>query len=244
MSAAPRLTGLTIVLPCRDEAAGLTAAVARARAAAARTSERFEVVIVDDGSGDGTGEIAARLAATHPSVRLVVHPESRGYGAALRSGIRAARMPWVLLTDAGLQLDPLQLEEFLPLVGSADLLVGYRVVRMDPLMRRVDAGLRRVLARALFGLRVRDVDCAFKLVPRDLAAGLELDSDGAAISTELLVKALRAGATLREVPVRHQPRAPGSHSDPESNEMPALRELAELRHRLAHVGPGAAGLHG
>lgn len=245
MPSAPLLPGLTIVLPCHDEADNVAAAVAQAEAAAARTSERFEIVVVDDGSGDRTGEIAGRLASTRPSVRLVVHPAHQGYGAALRSGIRDARMPYVLLTDADLQFDLLQLEDFLPLVGTADLLAGYRVIRMDPIVRRIDATLWNLLVRVVFGLRVRDIDCAFKLVPRELVVGLDLGCDGAMISTELLVKCRRAGATVREVPVCHRPRAAGHQSGASSHViLLALRELAALRHGLGHAGTGTTSVPG
>jgi hypothetical protein len=131
----------------------------------------------------------------------------------------------------------MQLEELLPLVGSADLIVGYRAVRMDSLPRRLDGALWNRLVRIAFGLRMRDVDCAFKLVPRQLVADLPLTSEGATISTELMVKCVRAGATFREVPVRHRPRTAGRPSGADAHViLRAFRELAVLRTRVSNPG--------
>ena len=107
-------------------------------------------------------------------MRVIVHDENLGYGAALRSGIEAARQPWVLLTDADGQFDLTQLADFLPFAADHDVLVGERVVRSDPVSRRLTARAWNLLVRVVFGLRVHDVDCAFKLVRRELVAGLPL----------------------------------------------------------------------
>lgn len=245
MATTPSLPGLSIVLPCFDEAENIATAVAQAEAAAAACSVRFEIVVVDDGSTDATRQIATGLTERRADVRLIVHDRNLGYGAAVRSGIRAARMPYILLTDADLQFDLMQLHDFVAEVGTADLLVGYRATRMDPLMRRVDAALWNRLVHGVFRLPVRDVDCAFKLVPRDLVASLGLTSEGAVISTELVVKSMRAGATVRELPVRHRPRQAGRQTGADPHVIAlALRELRELRHRLARSDtPAAPGTH-
>src|SRR5439155_4135941 len=118
------LEGLTIVLPCHDEAPNVQAAVEESLAAAHATAHRAQIVIVDDGSEDGTGAIAARPAERHPDVSVVTHETNVGYGGALRSGIAAAAQPWVLLTDADLQFDLMQLPEFAEHAAGADLLHG------------------------------------------------------------------------------------------------------------------------
>src|SRR2546430_3482320 len=127
------LPGLSIVLPCFNEEANVSQAVREALLAAQRVSTRYEVIVVDDGSADETAKVAALLAMRDRRVRLVFHPENRGYGTALRSGIDAATMPWLLLTDADLQFDLTQVEDFLPFVDSYDLIVGQRLTRRDPL---------------------------------------------------------------------------------------------------------------
>src|SRR4051812_19061239 len=132
-----RLQGVSIVLPCFNEEANVATAVAEARAAAAAAANHYEIVVVDDGSTDDTGAIARSLAERDPSVRLLVHESNLGYGAALRTGITAARMPWILLTDADLQFDLGQLVEITPLADTYDFVIGRRTPRRDPVYRRV-----------------------------------------------------------------------------------------------------------
>lgn len=229
-----RLAGLSIVLPCFDEAENVAAAIEQAAAAAAAVTDgRYEVIVVDDGSQDGTADIASAFAARDPRVRLVVHPSNRGYGAALRSGIAAARQPWVFITDADLQFDLGQIGQFVPETTDADLLIGWRIARQDPLHRRLNAAAWNALVRCLFRLPVRDIDCAFKLIRRELLAGLDIGSEGATVSTELVAKALAAGARLHESGVRHRPRIAGKSSGASPRVvLRALRELAVLRLRF------------
>jgi Glycosyl transferase family 2 len=226
----PRLLpGLSVVLPCYDEAANVAAAVHAARRAAARVADACEVVVVDDGSGDETAAIAAAEAARDARVRVVRHERNRGYGAAVRTGIEAARMPWVLLTDADLQFDLDELDGFLPWTAEADLVIGWRIDRRDPFVRRANAAAWNWLVQRVFGLGVRDVDCAFKLMRRDLVAPLELTCSGAMISTELLVRARARGARVRQVGVHHRPRVAGEQSGARPRVVArALRELTVL----------------
>jgi len=237
---APRLPGLSIVLPCFDEEANVADAIRYASAAAAASALEWEVIVVDDGSADATAEIAAAFAAADERVRLVLHAVNRGYGDALRSGIAAARMPWIFLTDADLQFDLRELEAFVPLAGGADLLVGRRAQRQDPLGRRLSARAWNWLVRTLFALPVRDVDCAFKLVRASALDGVELRAHGAMISTELIVKLLARGASLRERDVRHRPRVAGEQSGANPRVvLRAFRELVAMRGEL-RGGPSAA----
>jgi glycosyltransferase involved in cell wall biosynthesis len=230
------LPGLTIVLPCFDEAANIADAVRDAKRAALRCADDHEIVVVDDGSSDDTAPIAAALAAADPHVRLLIHATNRGYGEALRSGIAAARMPWVLVTDADLQFDLRELESFLPAAGRADLVVGWRILRQDPVNRRINAAAWNWLVRRAFRLPVRDVDCAFKLVRRDLLHGCQFSSTGAMISTELLVRCLAAGARMEEIGVRHRPRVAGAQSGASPRVvLRALRELSALRATLRRL---------
>src|SRR5439155_14717011 len=210
-----------------------------AAGADAATSRDYEVIVVDDGSSDDTAEVAARFARVDERVRLHVHTHNRGYGAALRTGIRAARLPWILLTDADLQFDLRELEDFLPLAPDADLLLGWRILRQDPVARRVSAAAWNWLVRWVFQVPVRDVDCAFKLWRRELLQGVELTSTGAMISTELLVKCVAAGARLRDLAVHHRPRVAGDATGANPRVvLRAFRELAELRRALGRLAPG------
>jgi glycosyltransferase involved in cell wall biosynthesis len=229
----PRLPGLTVVLPSFNEAPNIALAIHQARGAAAWNAEEFQIVVVDDGSTDGTFQIATDIASQVPNVRVVQHDRNRGYGAAIVSGLRAARMPWVLLTDADLQFDLDQLERFVPLTREADLVLGWRIDRRDPLHRRLNAAAWNWLMRRSFGLQVRDVDCAFKLIRREVVEDLPLTSAGAMISTELLVRAISRGARVREIGVDHAPRLAGESSGADPRVvLRALLELRRLRHEL------------
>lgn len=222
-----RLPGVTVVLPCLDEEANITQAVAEALAAGARCARAVEVVVVDDGSRDRTRAAAALLASLDARVRVVAHDRNRGYGAALRSGIAASRMPWVLLTDADLQFDLEQLDTMLDSARESDLVAGFRIRRRDAWPRRAAARAWNLLMRWTFAVPVSDVDCAFKLVRGPLLRALALRSDGAMISTELVTCARRDGWRIAEIGVQHRPRRAGEATG--ANAQVVLRAFAERR---------------
>jgi glycosyltransferase involved in cell wall biosynthesis len=224
---------VSIVLPCFDEEDNVAEAVRAALLAGRRAAIDHEVVVVDDGSRDRTSEIALELRAHDPAVRVISHEVNLGYGAALRSGIAAASQPWILLTDADLQFDLTQLDDFLPFAEDHDLILGWRVQRMDPLGRRVAAALWNRLVDAVFGLPVRDVDCAFKLVRAELVKDMPLSTSGAMISTELIVRCLAQGARFKQIGVRHRPRQAGRQSGTSPRVVArAFRELLSTRRQL------------
>src|SRR4051794_6465706 len=227
MTTAPKLPGLSIVIPCYDEAANVGRAIAEATRAAERVAEAHEILVVDDGSRDGTRDVAESASAQDARIRVLVHQHNGGYGAALSTGFAAARLAWVFLTDADLQFDVLELERFLPLAPDHDLLCGYRIDRADALHRRANGAAWNALVRRLFDIPVRDVDCAFKLMRRDLVQGLPLVSDGAMVSTELLARAQKAGARIAEIGVTHRPRVAGRASG--ANPRVVLVAFGQLR---------------
>jgi glycosyltransferase involved in cell wall biosynthesis len=235
--AAGALSGLTIVLPAYDEAENLPDAVRYATEAAERCAVEHEIVIVDDGSSDQTTAVAGELAAADPRVRLIVHAENRGYGEALRSGIAAARMPWILLIDADLQYDFADLEAFLAPAPSADLIVGWRILRQGTPRQRLSAAMWSRFVVGTFRLVVRDVDCGFRLGRRELLQSLELRASGALVGAEILVKARSAGARMFELPVHHRARVAGRSAGPGPRFFGGtLREVAHLR-RALHQNP-------
>lgn len=174
-----------------------------------QVSQRHEIIIVDDGSSDGTGQAADQLAAAHPDVRVVHHMRNLGYGAAVRSGLSACRYAAIFFTDGDCQFDVGELRLLTPHLGPYDIVAGYRRQRHDPWLRRWYSRSWTWLIRCLTGVRVRDLNCAFKLFARRVIDGLELRTNGAMINAELLALARRRGCTLTEVAVSHYPRVRG-----------------------------------
>jgi glycosyltransferase involved in cell wall biosynthesis len=233
LPAALRLRSLSAFIPVHDEEANLLPMVDALLPVLPRVADRWELVIVDDGSRDGTRALAAELARSRPGVRAVHHPSRRGYGAAIRSGLGAARFEYIFYTDGDRQFDPTQVTQLVAGLDRADVVVGYRRRRADRLVRRLGTFVWNALVRALFRVDVRDVNCAFKLIPRAALVGVELASTGAAISTELLVRLRERGQRISEVPVDHWPRAAGTASGGSPRVVArALVELARLRRAL------------
>lgn len=229
--------GISIFFPCHNEAANLEALVSDALAAAPGLARTFELIVVDDGSRDATPEIAARLAAADPQhIRVIRHAENRGYGGALRSGFAAARYPWVAFTDGDCQFRVADLRQLVDVViarPDTDVVLGYRLRRADPVVRRLYAAAYRLANRLWFGLRVRDVDCAMKLFRTRVLHDLRISSSGAFFSAELLIKLRARGVTFAEVGVPHHPRTAGSPTGARPSVIArAIRDFWTLRASL------------
>ncbi|MHB8340923.1 MAG: glycosyltransferase family 2 protein [Mycobacteriales bacterium] len=234
---------LSVVLPAFNEAANIDLAVQRVLEVVGPMVVDLEVVVVDDGSADATAELALDLARRDPRVRLVSHPANYGYGEALRTGFRSATKELVFFTDADNQFDVAELAGFLPHISYADVVVGYRVNRQDPLFRRVNALGWNYLVRALFYVPVRDIDCAFKLFRRSVFDLVDLESVGAMVNTELMVKVGRSGAAVVELGVHHYPRRAGKARGASPRVIAtAFIELMRAYRKLHRVGPGDTAL--
>ena len=232
---AARLPALSYFFPAHNEAANLRGLVEEALATLPDLADDFEILIVDDGSKDTTPAIADELAAAHPQVRAVHHPVNLGYGAALRSGFAAARFDHLAFTDGDRQFKVADLGRLIERqqAGGADVVVGYRIKRADPLVRTVYARLYRLANRIFFGLKVRDVDCACKLFRRSALEGVSVESGGAFFSAELLIKLGARGRRIDEVGVPHYPRTAGSPTGAKPQVVfRAVRDFWALRLRL------------
>jgi len=209
-----RVPRLSYFFPAHNEEANLAGLVEEALATLPSIAETFEIIAVNDGSRDRTAAIADELAAAHPDVvRAVHHPTNLGYGAALRSGLGAARYELVAFTDGDRQFQVADLGRLTDRLGAADhpdVVVGFRIKRADPPIRTIYARLYRLANRIFFGLTVTDVDCACKLFRREALEGLRVESGGAFFSAELLIKLRAAGRSVAEVGVPHYPRTAGS----------------------------------
>src|SRR5690242_1253512 len=169
----------------------------------------YEVIVVDDGSQDQTGAILDTIAATNLSLFVIHHHINQGYGAALVSGFEAATKDLVFFMDSDGQFDIHDLEGFFPLMQEYDAVLGYRLNRQDTWMRKLNAWGWKILVGMVFGVYVRDVDCAFKLYRGDFFREHRLETRGAMINAEILYKFTRAGYSYTQVGVRHLPRRGG-----------------------------------
>lgn len=234
---AARVARLSYFFPAHNEEANLEGLVAEALETLPTLAETFEIIAVDDGSTDRTGEIADRLAAAHPGlVRVIHHPVNRGYGGALRSGFEAARYELLAFTDGDRQFriaDLGRLTARLAEPDAPDIVVGYRIRRADPLVRILYAKSYRLANRIFFGLRARDVDCACKLFRREALEGVRVESGGAFFSAELLIKIGQGGRSIVEVGVPHFPRTAGSPTGARPSVIwRAVKDFWALRLRL------------
>jgi cellulose synthase/poly-beta-1,6-N-acetylglucosamine synthase-like glycosyltransferase len=227
------LPGISVFLPCHNEEGNVERVATSLEAELPGVAGRHEIVIVDDGSRDRTGEIADRLAALNPHIKVVHHPVNRGYGAAVISGIRACHEPWVVLFDGDGQFDASDIARLAAKAPEYDVVVGNRTRRADPFMRRVNGKAWTLLMRLLLGIRVSDIDCGLKLFRRDLLEGIDLQAKGAMISAELMAQLAGRGAKICEVEVRHLPRLTGEQSGASLKVIArAFRELFALYGRL------------
>lgn len=217
--------GISAVLPAYNEAAVIADTVRRTHAALrALDVGDFEVIVVDDGSSDGTGDVVRALAEELPNTILVTHQRNRGYGAALRSGFAAATREAIFLMDSDGQFDPADLRRLLPHYHPCALVAGIRTRRQDPWIRRANHAAFFAVVRLVLGSSLRDVNCAFKLFPRSLTHGL--GAEGAMISTELALRARDLGFAVVQVPVPHYPRTTGTPTG--ANWRVVARAFAEL----------------
>jgi glycosyltransferase involved in cell wall biosynthesis len=240
-----KLESLTACFPVHDEEATVLDVAERCLAVLPAVAEHWELVIVDDGSRDGTARRLDELVARRPEVRVVRHAERRGYGAAVRSGLAAARHAHVFLTDGDGQFDPEALPRLVAGLARGDAVIGYRRCRADSWRRRAMGTTWGFLVRLLLGVRVRDPNCAFKLLPRRVLVAPALRSDGAAISAEVLLRLHEEGARFVELPIDHLPRRHGRASGAAvrvvGRAVPELLRLVRRRVRrgAARLGTGA-----
>ncbi|HZE89846.1 MAG TPA: glycosyltransferase family 2 protein [Verrucomicrobiae bacterium] len=221
--------GLSVVLPAFNEEENILATVEAVRSAVEKLTGNFEILVVDDGSHDRTGAIADALSREDRRVRVIHHSENRGYGAALRSGFAAMTKGFCFYTDTDCQFDLAEFPRLLPLLPGADVVTGFRENRADPFHRRLNAAIYKRMLGALFGLRVRDVDCAFKVYRSQLLKEFDLASNSIFISAEALIKAARSGCVIREVAVTHFPRAHGKQTgNSPATLIRALREFVRI----------------
>ncbi|MDP8254843.1 MAG: glycosyltransferase family 2 protein [Candidatus Alcyoniella australis] len=205
-----RLPGISICFPCLNDLGTIGTLVLLAGKVAQQVAEDYEIVIVDDESVDGSRELLGELAADDPRVRVLFNERNQGYGRTIARLLSEARMPYVFYTDGDGQYDVRELPLLVQRIGPDTPVVnGYKITRSDPWFRILLGRVYHYTAKLMFGLRVRDVDCDFRLFQRRTLESLDLTCNGGAVCVELVKKIERQGLAIAEVPVHHYFRTYG-----------------------------------
>lgn len=224
---------ITIVFPAFNEEGNVDEAVRRSVAAVeAAGIEDYEVIFVDDGSTDETAKRVEAQAAENPSVRLIRHDGNQGYAMALKTGFAAASKKYIFYSDADNQFDLTELKNFLPAIEDYDMVCGFRIYRFDPFSRLVLSWGYNLIARIIFRIRIRDIDCAFKLFRREVFDSIQIESKKFFVDTEILAKARKLDLKVTEIGVRHYPRTAGSSTVRPSHVISTIAELIEMWIRI------------
>jgi len=228
------MSSLSIVLPAYNEEANVERAVEQVSAVARQLGMDYEIILVNDGSKDRTGEIGHELERRVPNFRLVEHYPNRGYGGALKAGFAAATKELVAFVPADNQFDFHEVSRLLEGLARADIVSGYRAQRQDHFVRKLNALGWNTVVQVLFGTLCHDIDCGFKVFRREILDHVNLASNGAMVDTELLAGAKARGYRIAEVPVTHLPRTAGAATGANVRVIArAFRDLVRFRQRLS-----------
>jgi glycosyltransferase involved in cell wall biosynthesis len=205
-----RLPSLSVFFPAYNDGGTIASMVIMARGAARQVTDNYELIVVDDGSRDHTPQVLEELSRLYPELRVIRHPQNKGYGGALRSGFGAATKEWIFYTDGDAQYNPAELILLVEVLQSGvDVVNGYKISRNDPLVRIIVGNLYNALVKFAFGIRLRDVDCDFRLMRRSIFEAVQLTSNTGSICVEMVKKIQTAGYEFAEAPVHHYHRQYG-----------------------------------
>lgn len=206
----PAVESISAFFPCYNDEATIASMVNLAFVTIDKVGADGEVIVIDDGSTDGSPHVLKELLDEHPRLRVVTHEQNRGYGGALLSGFASATKQWVFYTDGDAQFDPAELELLVAEAApDVDVVQGYKIRRADNLARRVIGRVYHRFVSLMFGLKIRDTDCDFRLIRRAMLERIRLEHSSGVICVELVRKLQDAGARFVEVPIHHYPRLYG-----------------------------------
>ncbi len=213
MAKTDKLKSLSIFMPAFNEEGNIVTTIIDARSAAKKIANSYEIIVINDGSKDRTAELVREMAKNDNNIRLINHDKNRGYGAAVKTGLKSCKKDWIFFTDSDGQFHYDELSKFVDQTDNYDLIIGYRKKRMDPFHRVFVAQvLLKIWNFVLFGLTVRDVDCAYKLFSKQVRDAVKLQSESAITVTEFIVKAEERGFKIIQLPVHHYSRKFGQQS--------------------------------
>lgn len=242
----PAIESISAFFPCYNDEATIASMVNLAVSTIERVGAAGEVIVVNDGSTDGSASVLSELSERQPWLRVVTHEQNRGYGGALISGFAAARLQWVFYTDGDAQFDPSELALLAEhATDEVDVVQGYKISRADNLARRVIGRVYHRFVALAFGLRIRDTDCDFRLIRRSAMDRIELEHDTGVVCVEMVRKLQDTGARFVEVPIHHYPRLYGrSKFFRLGSVVRSLRDLAALWVQLVVLRRGRRAVSG
>lgn len=200
---------LSLFLPSYNEQDNIKKVIADADKVLKTVADKYEILVIEDGSKDDTAKVVKDIIKKNKNVRMYQHKPNRGYGGAFKSGLYQSHYDLVTLMDADGQFDFSEITKFLPKIAKYDLVIGYRLNRQDSFLRLVNAFIWKLWIWLLFGLWVNDIDCALKLIHKNVINDITLTTESALTSAEFLIKARQHGFTIAQVGVHHYPRAAG-----------------------------------
>lgn len=201
---------ISVFFPTYNEQDTITEVINKTVEVMEEIANDYEITIVNDGSIDDTPKIVENLAKKNKNIKMVTHPVNRGYGVALRSGITNSKYDLIFYTDADMQFDISEIKRLLPLIKKADIVSAYRVNRYDPLMRKIIAWIYNKFLRYYLNIKLRDIDCAFKLYKKEIFDGMVINSEKGTVDVEILAKAKKKGFKIAQVGVHHRKRKVGT----------------------------------
>jgi glycosyltransferase involved in cell wall biosynthesis len=204
------ISGLSVFFPAYNDGGTIPSMVLTAQIAARAITDNYEIIVVNDGSQDHTAIVLAELEKQIPQLRVIHHPQNKGYGAALRTGFASATKEWIFYTDGDAQYNPLEMRVLVEaLREDVDVVNGYKISRNDPFIRILVGGIYNFGVKLAFGIRIKDVDCDYRLMRRSIFSTIELESSTGSICVEMIKKIQDAGFRFAEVPVSHYHRQYG-----------------------------------
>lgn len=225
----PFVNELSIFFPVHNEVHNLPKLLEDTIAILPEICRDPEIIIVDDGSDDGSGVIADQYSKKHSFIRVIHHEGNKGYGAALKTGFKSATKALIFYTDGDGQFNIRELKLILPLLSQADVVSAYRVKRKDPWHRLMNTKIFEFSVFLFFGLKIKDPDCAFKVYRKEVIDRIDMRSNGAMIDVEMLFQAQQQGYRIVQRGVEHYPRVSGESSGANLRVIfRAVREMSAL----------------
>lgn len=209
MTKQKKISEISLFLPVYNEQEVIKQTIQDSQKVIKKIAKKYEILVINDGSSDKTPEIVKGLIKKDKNIRMITHSPNKGYGGAIKAGLKNSKYKNVAFIDSDGQFKFKEITAFLPHIGKYDLIIGYRIVRNDPFHRKVNALIWKIWMWLLFGLWVKDTDCGFKVIKRDVCQKITCTTESAITEAEFLIRAKQAGYSFKEVGVHHYPRAGG-----------------------------------